>query len=91
VWNKIYDGIDVEHADRVRSLAANGHEIIYVPCHKSHMDYLLLTYVIYHEGLVTPHIENTSSYFLTRATQLSTFLKVVAAAQVVCYRLKQAC
>jgi len=56
IWNKIYDGIDVSHADRVRELAANGHEIIYVPCHKSHMDYLLLTYVIYHEGLVTPHI-----------------------------------
>ncbi len=56
VWNKIYDGIDVRHARRVRELAANGHEIIYVPCHKSHMDYLLLTYVIYHEGLVTPHI-----------------------------------
>ena len=56
VWNKIYDGIDVGHADRVRELAANGHEIIYVPCHRSHMDYLLLTYVIYHEGLVTPHI-----------------------------------
>lgn len=56
IWNKIYDGIDVSHAERVRELAANGHEIIYVPCHKSHMDYLLLTYVIYHEGLVTPHI-----------------------------------
>lgn len=56
IWNKIYDGIDVHHAKRVRELAANGHEIIYVPCHKSHMDYLLLTYVIYHEGLVTPHI-----------------------------------
>ncbi|MGB3727468.1 MAG: glycerol-3-phosphate 1-O-acyltransferase PlsB, partial [Glaciecola sp.] len=56
VWNKIYDGIDVRHAERVRELAANGHEIIYVPCHRSHMDYLLLTYVIYHEGLVTPHI-----------------------------------
>ena len=56
IWNKIYDGIDVSHADRVRELAANGHEIIYVPCHKSHMDYLLLTYVIYNEGLVTPHI-----------------------------------
>jgi glycerol-3-phosphate O-acyltransferase len=56
VWNKIYDGIDVKQADRVRELAAKGHEIIYVPCHKSHMDYLLLTYVIYHEGLVTPHI-----------------------------------
>jgi glycerol-3-phosphate O-acyltransferase len=40
----------------VRALAQNGHEIIYVPCHRSHMDYLLLTYVIYHQGLVTPHI-----------------------------------
>ncbi|MFC3122574.1 glycerol-3-phosphate 1-O-acyltransferase PlsB [Agaribacter flavus] len=56
IWNKIYDGIDVSHAERVRELAQNGHEIIYVPCHRSHMDYLLLTYVIYHEGLVTPHI-----------------------------------
>ncbi|MCF2950277.1 glycerol-3-phosphate 1-O-acyltransferase PlsB [Paraglaciecola aquimarina] len=56
VWNKIYNGIKVSHASKVRELAQNGHEIIYVPCHRSHMDYLLLTYVIYHEGLVTPHI-----------------------------------
>ncbi|MDC8829267.1 glycerol-3-phosphate 1-O-acyltransferase PlsB [Alteromonas gilva] len=56
IWNKIYNGISVGHADRIRELANNGHEIIYVPCHRSHMDYLLLTYVIYHEGLVTPHI-----------------------------------
>ena len=56
IWNKVYNGIEVKHADKVRALAQNGHEIIYVPCHRSHMDYLLLTYVIYHEGLVTPHI-----------------------------------
>ncbi|MEW9797784.1 glycerol-3-phosphate 1-O-acyltransferase PlsB [Alteromonas sp. CYL-A6] len=56
IWNKIYNGISVGHAERVRELAANGHEIVYVPCHRSHMDYLLLTYVIYHEGMVTPHI-----------------------------------
>ena len=56
VWNKIYNGISVGHSNRIRELAQNGHEIIYVPCHRSHMDYLLLTYVIYHEGLVTPHI-----------------------------------
>ncbi len=56
IWNKIYNGIDVQHAAKVRKLAENGHEIVYVPCHRSHMDYLLLTYVIYHEGLVTPHI-----------------------------------
>jgi glycerol-3-phosphate O-acyltransferase len=56
VWNKIYNGIEVSHAAKVRELAQKGHEIIYVPCHRSHMDYLLLTYVIYHEGLATPHI-----------------------------------
>ncbi|MDM7862248.1 glycerol-3-phosphate 1-O-acyltransferase PlsB [Alteromonas sp. ASW11-36] len=56
IWNKIYNGISVGHAKRIRDLAQNGHEIIYVPCHRSHMDYLLLTYVIYHEGMVTPHI-----------------------------------
>lgn len=56
IWNKIYNGIEVSHAKRIRDLAQNGHEIIYVPCHRSHMDYLLLTYVIYHEGMVTPHI-----------------------------------
>lgn len=56
IWNKIYNGISVQHANRIRELANNGHEIIYVPCHRSHMDYLLLTYVIYHEGMVTPHI-----------------------------------
>ena len=56
IWNKIYNGIGVAHSDRIRELARNGHEIIYVPCHRSHMDYLLLTYVIYHEGMVTPHI-----------------------------------
>ncbi|TID27218.1 glycerol-3-phosphate acyltransferase, partial [Avibacterium paragallinarum] len=56
LWNKLYQGIDVQHADRVRKLALEGHEIVYVPCHRSHIDYLLLSYVLYHQGLVTPHI-----------------------------------
>ncbi len=56
LWNKLYNGIDVRYADQVRELTDKGHEIIYVPCHRSHMDYLLLTYVIYHQGLVPPHI-----------------------------------
>ncbi|MBU2880607.1 glycerol-3-phosphate 1-O-acyltransferase PlsB [Psychrosphaera sp. B3R10] len=56
VWNKIYNGIRVHNSDELRELAQKGHEIVYVPCHRSHMDYLLLTYVIYHQGLVPPHI-----------------------------------
>ncbi|WP_150538712.1 glycerol-3-phosphate 1-O-acyltransferase PlsB [Actinobacillus vicugnae] len=56
LWNKLYQGIKVQNADRVRKLALEGHEIVYVPCHRSHMDYLLLSYILYHQGLVPPHI-----------------------------------
>lgn len=56
LWTKLYNGIDIKNVERVHALADKGHEIIFVPCHRSHMDYLLLTYVIYHQGLVPPHI-----------------------------------
>ncbi|WGE33038.1 glycerol-3-phosphate 1-O-acyltransferase PlsB [Actinobacillus genomosp. 1] len=56
LWNKLYQGINVQNGDRVRKLALEGHEIVYVPCHRSHMDYLLLSYLLYHQGLVPPHI-----------------------------------
>ncbi len=55
-WHRLYQGIHVHNADLVRQLAQDGHEIVYLPCHRSHMDYLLLSYVIYHQGLVPPHI-----------------------------------
>ncbi|WP_233986014.1 glycerol-3-phosphate 1-O-acyltransferase PlsB [Pectobacterium versatile] len=55
-WNRLYQGINVHNAERVRQLAQDGHGIVYVPCHRSHMDYLLLSYVLYHQGLVPPHI-----------------------------------
>lgn len=56
LWNKLYQGINVQYAERVRKLALEGQEIVYVPCHRSHMDYLLLSYILYHQGLVPPHI-----------------------------------
>lgn len=56
LWKKLYSGIKINNADMLRDLAQKGHEIVYVPCHRSHMDYLLLSYVIYHQGLVPPHI-----------------------------------
>ncbi|MGP1939196.1 MAG: glycerol-3-phosphate 1-O-acyltransferase PlsB [Arsenophonus sp. ET-DL9-MAG3] len=55
-WNRLYQGINVQYAERVRQLAQDGHEIVYIPSHRSHMDYLLLSYVLYHQGLVPPHI-----------------------------------
>ncbi|MEZ9060009.1 glycerol-3-phosphate 1-O-acyltransferase PlsB [Vibrio pelagius] len=56
LWNKLYQGLHIHNASTVRKLAQDGHEIVYVPCHRSHMDYLLLSYVLYHEGMVPPHI-----------------------------------
>ncbi|MDR0805265.1 MAG: glycerol-3-phosphate 1-O-acyltransferase PlsB [Enterobacteriaceae bacterium] len=55
-WNRLYQGINVHNAERVRQLAQDGHGIVYAPSHRSHMDYLLLSYVLYHQGLVPPHI-----------------------------------
>ncbi|MDQ7049687.1 MAG: glycerol-3-phosphate 1-O-acyltransferase PlsB [Enterobacterales bacterium] len=55
LWNRIYDGVLVNNAEMVRDIAST-HEIVYVPCHRSHIDYLLLSYTLYHEGLVPPHI-----------------------------------
>ncbi|WP_392561387.1 glycerol-3-phosphate 1-O-acyltransferase PlsB [Orbus sturtevantii] len=55
-WSRLYQGLKVTNADPIRELAQNGHEIVYAPCHRSHMDYLLLSYVLYRQGLVPPHI-----------------------------------
>lgn len=55
VWNRIFKGIDVYGMEKVRRLA-QGHELIYLPSHRSHADYLLLSYVLYQAGLVPPHI-----------------------------------
>jgi glycerol-3-phosphate O-acyltransferase len=54
-WNKLYDGVEVHHFDTVRSVAP-GHELIYVPCHRSHVDYLLLSYQLLQNGIAIPHI-----------------------------------
>ena len=54
-WNKIYDGIRVNHIEQVQD-AVQGHEVIYVPCHRSHIDYLLLSYLLFRNGLTPPHI-----------------------------------
>lgn len=55
LWNQLYGGVSMYHFDTVKQVAP-GHEVIYVPCHRSHIDYLLLSYQLYVNGLVPPHI-----------------------------------
>ncbi len=55
LWNRLYDGVSFEHAATLQD-AAKDHEVVYVPCHRSHMDYLLLSYAIFRQGYAIPHI-----------------------------------
>ena len=55
LWTRLYDGVEVRNIDIVTRIAP-GQGIVYLPCHRSHIDYLLLSYVVYRHGLTPPHI-----------------------------------
>ena len=55
LWNRLYDGVTFAHAETLRD-ASRDREVVFVPCHRSHMDYLLLSYAIYKQGYAIPHI-----------------------------------
>jgi len=55
LWDRIFAGVRTHHLEKFKQIAP-GHEIIYVPSHRSHMDYLLLSYLLYGNGIVPPHI-----------------------------------
>lgn len=57
VFNNIYDGLDVGERgiQAVRETARNG-SIVYVPCHKSHFDYLILSYCLFQHWMSVPVI-----------------------------------
>ncbi len=54
-WTRLYDGVELHHFEQLQKVA-DGNEVVYVPCHRSHIDYLLLSYVIYYKGYAVPHI-----------------------------------
>lgn len=54
-WTRLYDGVELHHVEQLQRVI-DGNEVIYVPCHRSHIDYLLLSYVIYYKGYAIPHI-----------------------------------
>ena len=54
-WNQIYEGIELTGIDKVNAVSKT-HSLIYVPCHRSHVDYLLLSVLLFNKGLMIPHI-----------------------------------
>lgn len=55
LWTRLYDGVELSGIERLKSVA-DGKELVYVPCHRSHIDYLLLSYILYINGFSLPHI-----------------------------------
>lgn len=57
IWNRIYSGIDVRplDLDRIRDAVRDGTPVL-VPCHRSHLDYLLISSLLHDRDIVIPHI-----------------------------------
>ncbi len=57
LFHRFYDGLKVDQVGlaQIKQVARKG-PIILVPSHKSHVDYLLLSYVFYRNDLSLPHI-----------------------------------
>ncbi len=57
IWYRLYDGleIDLQGLEKIRDVSKD-HSIVLIPSHKSHMDYLIITYVFYHYGIKAPLI-----------------------------------
>jgi glycerol-3-phosphate O-acyltransferase len=54
LWRRLYDGVEVLHADELAKIAP-GKGLVYLPNHRSHLDYLLLSYLVHAQGLAPPH------------------------------------
>lgn len=54
-FKRIYDEVALNGLERVTELAQT-HTLVYVPSHRSHTDYLLLSLLLFDRGLMLPHI-----------------------------------
>ena len=57
LWTRVFSGVDVrpEDMDAIRGAMRNG-SVVLIPCHKSHLDYVLLSWVFFSHDLIVPHV-----------------------------------
>ena len=55
IWPRIFQGFDYRGLDQVIERMKQ-HPIVLVPCHRSHFDYLILSYLFHANYLSPPHI-----------------------------------
>jgi len=57
ITRTMFDGVAINHSvlNHVKQMALKG-PLVLIPCHKSHIDYLIIDYVLYHNNMPVPHI-----------------------------------
>lgn len=55
IWPKVFSGLELNGLERVVECIKQ-HPVVLVPCHRSHFDYLILTYIFHSRHLSPPHI-----------------------------------
>ncbi len=57
MWSIVYNGLyyDNERFNEIRELSKNN-RLVFIPSHKSHVDYLVLSYLLFKHGVLPPHI-----------------------------------
>jgi len=55
IWPRVFQGFEYEGLDRVVECVKE-HPVVLVPCHRSHFDYLILSYLFHANYLSPPHI-----------------------------------
>lgn len=57
IINTMFDGytINTDGLNKVKNMSLKG-PLILIPCHKSHIDYLILSYLLYNNNMPCPHI-----------------------------------
>lgn len=57
LWRRMYTEFEIDDAglERLKEAAKNG-PVVLVPSHKSHVDYLVISFIFFIKGLVPPHI-----------------------------------
>lgn len=55
IFNRIYDGVEVDEVGLERAMKAAAHApMVLTPSHKSHIDYLIMSYVLFQRGYQVP-------------------------------------
>jgi glycerol-3-phosphate O-acyltransferase len=55
VWTRVFAGLEILGLEKVIACVRE-HPVVLVPCHRSHFDYLILSYIFHTNYLSPPHI-----------------------------------